>query len=264
MSDAGPDRGSAPNQPDGAVQDADGQWRSADGAWVWNGSGWFATGQPSAAPPGVQPPSVQPARAPASKNWFERHKVWTGVGLVVLIVVIISAVSGGGSSSDKNLGSNSTDNPSSSSSGGTGTTSVPTGSVVDRVRSALGSSISSEVAVGDSQVRQVQANGSLLTIVLATPEGGFDGPSTDDANGLASAAFSKAYLAGWRGAAFVKFEGGLVSRATGQDLPNAVAFSYRVNGGQARQINWSSASDLFSIDWSLYRLFCYPAFKGCT
>jgi len=142
-------------------------------------------------------------------------------------------------------------------------TSAAPQSVLDRVRSALGSKVHSDVAVGDSDVRTVSRSGRLLRIVLTTPSGGFQGPSTDDADGLASAAFAKAYQAGWTGAASVEFEGGLASRATGKDLPNAEAFGYRVDSGEARQIDWSDEEALFQIDWSLYRTFCHPAFKGC-
>lgn len=154
----------------------------------------------------------------------------------------------------------------SSSSGTTGGSSGTStgGSALDRVRSALGSKISSDLAVGDSQVRSVSRSGRLLDIVLTTPGGGFQGPSTKDADALASAAFAKAFQAGWSGPASVEFDGGLASRATGKDLPNAEAFGYRVNGGEATQIDWTDEQALFSIDWSLYRTFCHPAFKGCS
>jgi hypothetical protein len=132
------------------------------------------------------------------------------------------------------------------------------------VRSALGSQISSDFAVGDSTVRDVSRGGNLLTIILATPSGGFQGPSTDDADGLTSVALAKTYLAGWTGATWVEFEGGLVSRATGEPAPNAEAFAYRIESGEAKQINWSNKDELFAIDWSLYRAFCQPSFKGCS
>jgi len=103
----------------------------------------------------------------------------------------------------------------------------------------------------------------LLYIILSTPEGGFQGPSTDDADALASAAFAKVYPTGWNGPATVQFRGGLQSSATGKALPNAAAFTYRMTPGRAKQIDWSDEDTLYSIDWGLYRTFCHPAFKGC-
>jgi hypothetical protein len=102
-----------------------------------------------------------------------------------------------------------------------------------------------------------------MYVILSTPDGGFDGPSTDDTDALASAAFAKTYLAGWKGPTTVQFRGGLQSAATGKALPNAIAFTYRIEPGPAKQINWSNTDTLYSIDWGLYRTFCQPVFKGC-
>jgi hypothetical protein len=103
-----------------------------------------------------------------------------------------------------------------------------------------------------------------VDIALSTPEGGFEGPSTGDTDGLASAALAKVYGGGdWRGAAYVEFRGGLVNSATGRPLPNAPTVSYRVERNAAKQINWSDEEALYNIDWSIYRGFCHPAIKGC-
>lgn len=141
---------------------------------------------------------------------------------------------------------------------------APEPSPGQRVREALGDSVSSDVAVGDSEVRSVDVNGQLAVVTLSTPEGGFEGPSTDDTDGLASAALAKVYEDGeWTGAAFVEFRGGLVDSATGRDLPNAPTANYRVERSAAKQIDWSDEEVLFSIDWSIYRGLCHPALKGC-
>jgi hypothetical protein len=133
-----------------------------------------------------------------------------------------------------------------------------------RIRDALGDSVSSGLAVGDSEVRSVHITGQLVDVDLTTPEGGFEGPSTDDTDALASAALAKVYEEGeWRGASFVEFRGGLVNSATGRPLPDAPTVSYRVEKNAARQIDWSDEEALYNIDWSIYRALCYPAIKGC-
>ena len=131
-------------------------------------------------------------------------------------------------------------------------------------REALGDSVSSDLAVGEAEVRSAQRTGQSMKVILSTPEGGFDGPSTDDADALASAAFAKLYAdAEWRGGTLVVFRGGLVSSATGRDLPNADTFAYGVERYEAPRIDWTDGDALYVIDWSLYRTFCHPAFKGC-
>jgi hypothetical protein len=140
----------------------------------------------------------------------------------------------------------------------------PEPSAEQRVREALGDNVSSDVAVGDSEVRSVDVNGQLVVVTLSTPKGGFEGPSTDDTDGLASAALAKVYEdADWHGAALVEFRGGLVDSATGRKLPNAPTASYRIERGRAKQIDWSDEEVLFVVDWSIYRGLCHPALKGC-
>lgn len=133
-----------------------------------------------------------------------------------------------------------------------------------RVREALGDEISSDFAVGDSEVRSVEISGPVVNVTLGTPEGGFEGASTDDTDAFASAAFAKVYEdGGWQGLARVAFRGGLIDSATGRELPNAPTASYSVDGKAARQIDWADEETLYSIDWSLYRELCHPALKGC-
>jgi hypothetical protein len=171
---------------------------------------------------------------------------------VLLILLALIVVSG--------CGSGSTEDGSSDGRQGLAPGSSNTGNP----REALGDSISSDLAVGESEVRSVSVNGQLLNVILSTPEGGFEGPSTDDTDALASAAFAKAYEdSDWRGAAYVEFRGGLVDSATGRSLPNAKTVSYRIERRAAQQIDWSDDDALFSIDWGIYRAFCHPALKGC-
>jgi hypothetical protein len=137
-------------------------------------------------------------------------------------------------------------------------------SAEDRAQEALGSEVSSDFAPGEAEVRSVNVNGQLLDIALSTPEGGFEGPSTDDTDALASAALARAYAdANWQGAAYVEFRGGLVDSATGRSLPNAETASYRVERREAKQIDWSDDTALSTIDWGIYRGFCHPALKDC-
>lgn len=135
-----------------------------------------------------------------------------------------------------------------------------------RIEDALGSEVSSGFAVGDSEVRSVETAGSSLPVIvtLTTPAGGFDGPSTDDTDALASSAFAEVYEdTGWQGSARVVFRGGLVDAATGQEMPDAPTASYSVAQGDAKQIEWADDEALYNIDWSIYRGFCHPALKGC-
>jgi len=45
----------------------------------------------------MEPPPAPPA-APKKKNWFRRHKILTGLGLLILLGIIISTANGGKSS----------------------------------------------------------------------------------------------------------------------------------------------------------------------
>lgn len=231
----------------------------------WDGSAWTEQTRPtdSASPAsGAAPP---PSPSPSSRPWYKK-KVWWIVGAVVLILIIVGAVAGGGSNTSEPTAAKTPSEPTptkATTSESPSPKPTPPASPEEKVRQALGSSVSSDFAIGDSKVRSANRLGTDMFIVLATPQGGFEGPSTSDADALASAAFAKTYSTGWRGPAVVQFRGGLVDSSTGKDLPNAVAFTYRMQPGKARQIDWSDQDALHSINWSLYRTFCHPAFKGC-
>lgn len=239
----------------------------------WDGSAWTehvspAPGvtpiTPAASAPTTVPYTTSPAASGGIGEWVKQHKVWTAV-IAVVVIGIIAGIAGGGSSSsgEAPAAQQGTTIPSSTSAA---TTATPgsSASPLQKARSALGDEVSSPVAVGDSKVKGVAANGNVMTVTLVTPEGGFQGPSTDDADGLTAAAMSKVYRTGWSGAAVVRFVGGLQSRATGKPLPHALAFAYYIGRRQAARIEWSNQDRVESIDWSFYRTVCHPAFKGCT
>jgi hypothetical protein len=98
---------------------------------------------------------------------------------------------------------------------------------------------------------------------VETPEGGFEGASCGDLNDGARAIFQKIFNdAAWSGGAAVIFRGGLVSRATGEELPDVNTGIFTIHADQASQIDWSNEDAVqFNIDWSIYRDFCHPALK---
>lgn len=246
----------------------------ASGQRYWDGAQWT----PHTAPGAVQPPAAAvtptptPAMtyAPAASNgggpvgWIKDHKVWTAVIAVVVIAIIGGAAGAGGSDNTPTSNTTIGTTPSAATKTPPPQPPAPPSTPVGRARQALGDKVSSPVAVGDSTVRSVAVDGRILTVTLTTPEGGFQGPSTNDADGLSSVAFAKVYRAGWRGSTVVRFVGGLQSRATGKPLANALAFVYFISKRRAEQITWSNEGQVESIDWSVYRTLCHPAFKGCT
>jgi hypothetical protein len=109
------------------------------------------------------------------------------------------------------------------------------------------------------EVKRIERLPLIVHVTLATPEGGFEGPSVADIDGSAAGAFKAIYEdAGWRRDATVTFTGGLVNTRTGQDLPNAETGIYRLTAKEARRIDWDNA---IAVDWSLYRVFASPALK---
>jgi len=63
----------------------------------WDGNGWTDRYADPAAPPPPQG-STATQGEPKKKNWFLRHKILTGLGLLILLGIIISAANGGKSS----------------------------------------------------------------------------------------------------------------------------------------------------------------------
>jgi hypothetical protein len=267
--------------------------RGGGGRRYWDGGRWTEQTQPAekssaaAEQPGPAAgggPSQPTGKPPGGlKGFYRKHTVWSWViiglvGLTLLIVIgaLIPAEEDGdgGGSGEQAAEEQPNEQPEEQTAEEQAAEEQtaeeeepepqePAPSPEQRVRDALGDTVSSDLAVGESDVRSVNVSGRLLSMTLTTPEGGFEGASTDDTDALASAALSKAYEdGGGRGPAFVEFRGGLVDSATGRELPNARTVSYRIDRGRAKQIDWSDDEVLFAIDWGLYRLFCHPAIKG--
>jgi hypothetical protein len=103
------------------------------------------------------------------------------------------------------------------------------------------------------------------SVVIKTPEGGFEGASTKDLDGAAAAVFNTVYGKGGYPAkeTVVVFRGGLVDTETGKDLPNVNTGIYTMTKTQADRIDWSDSDAVqFNINWANYRDFAHPALKG--
>jgi hypothetical protein len=259
--------------------------RGGGGSRYWDGGRWTEQTQPAeassaaaeqpgpAAGVGPAQPTGQPRGGMAApQGFYRKYAPWTWIitgGLV--LVVILSVIGALTSSPEDDSGEKpaaqeqpAAEEPEQTAEEEEPEPQEPAPSPEQRVREALGDTVTSDLAVGESEVRAVGVEGNLLGLTLSTPEGGLQGASTDDTDALTSAALAKAYEdGGWNGAAYVEFQGGLVDRATGRDLPKEITVSYHIERGRARQINWSDDETLFSIDWGLYRTYCHPAIKGC-
>ena len=112
------------------------------------------------------------------------------------------------------------------------------------------------------QIKDVSFEGAEAQVTAKTPEGGLQGASCGDLNEGAQAIFKKIYKdGGWNGGATIAYQGGLVSTATGQDLPNVNTGIFTMPALRARQIHWANDDELLNIDWSIYRDFCHPALQ---
>ena len=130
------------------------------------------------------------------------------------------------------------------------------------MRQAVGVSVEAGGYAGTLKIKAVGFPGIFAAVVAKTPEGGFNGPSCGDLDAGAQAIFQKIYDGtGWKGGAYIRYQGGLVSTTNGKALPNVMTGSFRITPGQAKQINWSSNDQLDNIDWSIYRTFCHPALQ---
>jgi hypothetical protein len=132
-----------------------------------------------------------------------------------------------------------------------------------RLKDALQGEIDAGGYVGKLDIKKVEISSREAAVTVETPEGGFEGASCDDLNDGAGAVFQRIYgEADWKRDAVVVFEGRLVNKETGRDLPNANTGIFTVHGRDARRIDWSDEDAVqFNIDWSVYRDFCHPALK---
>jgi len=159
------------------------------------------------------------------------------------------------------VGCSTTDEGRSASDGSTSEAGAPT-SNRERLRSALDDA--EPAGFGEVSVRAIEF-GRALTIYLRTPEGGFDGPSWDDLDDSAAAAFKAVYAEARYPATretVIVFQGGLVDTRTGKELPDANTGIYTMKGAAARRIDWSDDDVVsYNIDWSNYRDFAHPALE---
>ena len=192
--------------------------------------------------------------------WRKERKVWAavtaaGIGLIVLLGAIGSATDD--TTTPETISPTVTE---------TQTTEEPPpaspATPKERVTVALGNEVSAGGYAGDVRIRDVSFGGTEVQVIAITPEGGFQGASCGDLNDGAEAIFVAIYDdGGWNGSAVVAFQGGLVSKATGEELPTANTGIFTMPASLARQINWSNEDALLNIDWSIYRDFCHPALK---
>lgn len=197
------------------------------------------------------------------KGWFKGLSTGKQYGVVagaiVLVVVIVSVADGGGSSGKNNAAKTTATLQRAADE----LSPAPKHKTANqRLRDALDNA--KPVGAGEVDVQHIDY-GRPLTITLKTPSGGFQGTSTGDLNHSAAAAFKAVYGDADYPAkteTVVVFKGGLVSKATGKDLPNVNTGIYTLKSSQARQIDWSDDDAVnFNIDWSLYRDFVHPAIK---
>jgi hypothetical protein len=90
----------------------------------------------------------------------------------------------------------------------------------DDVREALGDEVHASGYAGDLEIKDVSFEGTEAQVTAKTPEGGFEGASCGDLDDGAQAVFETIYNdGGWKGAAVLVYQGGLVDTATGEELP---------------------------------------------
>jgi hypothetical protein len=192
-----------------------------------------------------------------------RGKVLTVVVAVVGVLFVIGAISDavGGGSDTQSASSTTSESTTAPRTTTTEAQSKPA-SPKERVREAVGGEVHAGGYAGDVQIEDVSFEGAEAQVTAKTPEGGFQGASCGDLNDGAQAIFQKIYNeGGWTGGAVIVYHGGLVSSATGQELPSVNTGIFTMPAARAQQINWSSDDTLLNIDWSIYRDFCHPALQ---
>jgi hypothetical protein len=180
-------------------------------------------------------------------------KTLTGVFLAGSILFLIGSGCGGSSDSAERT---TTENRATTEKAATPSTPK------ERVQEALGDEVQAGGYAGDLQIKDVAFEGPEAQVTAKTPEGGLQGVSCGDLDDGAQAVFETIYNdAGWKGGGALVYQGGLVDRSTGKELPEANTGIFTIHAGQARQIDWSDETALTNIDWSIYRDFCHPALQ---
>ena len=117
-------------------------------------------------------------------------------------------------------------------------------------------------SIFDVNVREVYPLGNTIMVDLETPEGGFEGPSSDDMNNMVAASFRRIFTeTDVEKPVMITFRGGLMNSKTGADLPDQATAVYVIRKPEIRQVDWDDEDTvLYGIDWSLYRTMLHPAF----
>jgi len=185
------------------------------------------------------------------------------VATVVGLIALGSAMEGGETSSDTsaesqpNPQSQSQPNPQSQP-----VSEAAPSTPKERLQNAVGDEVHAGGYAGDLQIQDVSFEGREAQVTVETPEGGFQGASCGDLDDGAQAIFETIYNdADWNGGVAIIYKGGLVDRATGQELPDANTGIFTIHAGQAQRIDWTDEDALSYIDWSIYRDFCHPALQ---
>jgi zinc ribbon protein len=207
-----------------------------------------------------------PATVQPSASWWSRqskiNKTGLMVGAVFVLLVIIAAVTGNSNKTNA-ADSNPTTSAATATPAARTTVSTPPTALTprQRVRQSVGESVEAGGYAGTLKIKQLSFYRTTVDIVTETPQGGFNGPSCGDLDAGAGAIFQKIFDGtGWKGAAWIDYRGGLVSKATGKPV-NAVTGSFGINPAQAKHIDWSNSDELSNVDWSIYRHFCHPALR---
>lgn len=242
-------------------EDASEGWKSdplgtSDWRW-WDGSKWTErVGKSRPTPNSASPPTA------TTKNLWSQLKGWPAwAKIVVPIVAVLIVATALGSEEETNPESNPTGAVKTESAAETppaetdGNTDAPP-NLREIVENAKG-------LVEDPEIKAFYRGGDSLTVIAATPEGGFEGASTTDLGYQASGIFAAVYGEGaFKGNTTIKFSGGLVDSRTGQELPDALTGEFKMTKVRARQIDWTDQDAIdYGIDWSLYRTFVHPAIK---
>jgi hypothetical protein len=195
--------------------------------------------------------------------WNERSRRGKIIVVVVAVLVGLGLIGAAIPSEDTAKTSADTTTTTTTSEVTTTKETMPTASTPkSRVRAAVGGEVHAGGYAGDVQIKDLSFEGGEAQVIAKTPEGGFQGVSCGDLNDGAQAIFKTIYTdGGWNGGAMVAYQGGLVSTATGQELPTANTGIFTMPARRAQQIDWSDDDALLNIDWSLYRDYCHPALQ---
>lgn len=179
-----------------------------------------------------------------AKNESKGGGCVTLIAGLLIIGVVISLIGGGGEDEPSESAAS---KPAASRDGGGGLKSRIEGS---------------SWTIQGPEVRSIDRGYDSVQVILNTPSGGMEGPSTRDLNEQAAATFAEIYRGGGPQRATVKFAGGLIDTTNGKELPSKLTGQYEVSRSEAKQIDWSDEDTVrYAIDWSYYRTFVHPAIK---